>query len=613
MLNDSDAQINKLANQASLEKAEYDKYGNKLRALLGNDFHYLKHVGTGISGDVYLCKYTGHVENIKQLCDEQGRLCVKIADKNYKLDDESIIAEELFQKQIPITRDLINIVGVAIKDREAIVALCMNYVSFKEMPTDTITFSLKSFLKTFYQSIVNGHVRHKEFPDKVLNGFYQDIGIFCVQMINEMQSILRQFNTMGYLHLDVGARNFILNKPIVDNEGNVIKLPLVLCDYGLSGKCNEHGVVNTTPQYNKKPLTARNYQDISENKATVLTDIFAIKTAIIGMISLIISNMLQDYSILSIGQKSIEQFHQMRTEHEYFKSDTIVLTQFLQLMMQHIDHCSDRHVRNQINHLMVYFREYILTLPNPNLSGEVMHQHDQEKLLSINVKYFNSVIESKITHIKDINNDDELMSFLMSIKRLMVIPVTGEFRSSAKYQQFMALDTIDKLRHYLADKVTFKSQPSEKHHLDSVITEGAPQIAWITKINEFLNQWHDNRKDNVLEIKWVDEEMTQRTYQIIDKIMDGKIKSYEEARGEYLSLLNDINNKINIKRQSSFGKYAGVLLNIPVNVAGYEFENKSKEREASFKEQSNVGGYEGQQEISKENIPPRRNSKKKDK
>ncbi len=610
MFNSGDVQAK---TPAELEKLDFDKNVNKLKNLLGEDFHYIKHLGAGVAGDVYLCRYTGNHENIKKLCDIQSRLCVKIPAKKFDLNDESALAEELFQKQSSPIENQKYIVGVPIKNQETVVALCMNYVSTKDTATETIAFSLKSFLKSFFQSIVYGHVKHKEFSDKVHNGLYQDIGIHCVQLINEMHSILKQFNAMGYLHLDIGARNFILNKPIVDDDGNLLKLSLVLCDYGLSGKCNEQGVVNTVHQSNKKPLTARDYHDIAENKASVHTDIYALKTAIIGMIALIITDVMHDYSILTVGQKTIEEFYEMRTKKEYYKSDTIVLTQFLQCMTSFMSLCPDPHVRNQINQLIFYFREYILTLPDDNLSGDLMHQFDQDKLMLANEKYFNHVVESKCNNIKDINNENEIMSLLLSIKRLMMIPVTEEFKKSAKYQQIKALDNGDKIRDYIADRVKVENIAAAKAKLDPIVTEGSAQLKWIDKINQHLNEWRENRKENFQEIKWFGQEIEKRANQIINDIITGKIKSLDEAQQQYINIVRDINHKISVKKNSSQDKPPSLLSKMTLNTTGYASAQTNQTEVEPIDVPKNVSGYEGEQIEQKEIVRQHPGRKKRDK
>ena len=215
----------------------------KLREKLGRDFTYIKHIGAGVGGNVYLCEYTGNNKKIKDLCDVNNRISVKILFNEDEIKHETEVAYELYKK-LNKKQSRHNI-GMPIKKDKKIVALAMPYISYIPSPTEPSEDSLKSYLKKFYQVIVAGSVDTKNITNNMHKALYDDYGIMFAQLINEMHAIMFEFHKMGYLHLDIASRNFILNKLIRDAEGNPVKFTLTLCDYGHAGKMTKGGVVNT--------------------------------------------------------------------------------------------------------------------------------------------------------------------------------------------------------------------------------------------------------------------------------------------------------------------------------------------------------------------------------
>lgn len=603
---------------ADLEKMRFSNNSKKLTSLLGDHFHYVKHIGSGEGGEVYLCRYTGSDENIKKLCDAHSRLCVKIASRKNALNHEAAVIDDLYKKHSAISKDLKFVVGIPVKEKEDTAALLINYVSFNDSPAAPLEYSLKSFLKSFYHAVVNGSVAHKHLSDKCHQGLYDDIGIMLVQLINQMQSIVMQLHELGYIHLDIASRNFVLNKPVVDGDGNILELSLVLCDYGLSGKLNNQGIVNTQSQQNMKPITARNYQDIVDNIATTRTDIFALKTAIIGMISMVVTDLMQDYNILSVGQNSTEHFKILRTSHEYFRNDNIVMSEYLSKLLLFIDNCPERHVKNHIKYLILYYREYLLTLPKDDLNVTEATYFDRFKLLSANEKYITSIIDNKIEHFKDINNKNELQALLLSLRRLLTIPVSEAFRKSVKYQEISAIDNSEKLRSYLAEKIKIKKEKRHVHEgiSNPTIDEKSPQVEWVDKLNKNMLLWFESRKENMQEIKWFGEEMKTRVTDIINDIMSGNISQLSDAQNKYIEIARDIAHKIhekhNIQSSSAQGNQKGLVAKVGIFVSGYEGEQGKQSKEVLRNTNVKVSGYEGEQLPRGDDTKSNKHKKKRD-
>ena len=299
------------------DSAVIQSINHHIREMLGNDFIYLKHIGAGISGNVYLCEYTGNDKLIKNLCDRNNWISVKILMNNQEIEHEAEIAQQLYDKKPVEQMQYKHNIGMPIRKNDKIIALVMQYIAYDDTPSAPQEDSLKSYLRKFYQAVVNGSVSEKAPTDKIHNALYNDYEIICAQLINEMYDIMYEFHMLGFLHLDIASRNFILNKPVFDNDGNIMKLTLVLCDYGHAAKMEKDGSAKTYRQRNSKPITARDYQDIVNHHATVSTDIFAFKCAIIGIISMTVADLMHDYSVLDIGQQSLKKFKEMRAKNDF--------------------------------------------------------------------------------------------------------------------------------------------------------------------------------------------------------------------------------------------------------------------------------------------------------
>lgn len=557
---------------------------HKLKEKLGKDFTYIKHIGAGVEGNVYLCEYTGTDKKIRSICDVNNRISVKILFNKNEIKHEAEIAYDLYKKLTKKQKQARHNIGIPIKKNRKTIALVMQYISYNASPTEPLEDSLKSYLKKFYQVVVAGSVDSKNITNKMHKALYDDYGIMFAQLINEMHTIMYEFHKIGYLHLDIAARNFILSNIITDAKGNPLKLALILCDYGHSGKMTKRGIVNTHKQQGRKPVTARNYHELANNIASVQTDIFAFKCAVIGMLSLTVANLMHDYNVLSIGQESIKQFKEMRVNKKSsYQDDLTVLNSYFNKLSDLIRLCCDTHIKKQAKEFINSYKKYLLAIPSDDASLAESHDFDYKLLLNTNTEFFKTIIQSKIKEITDVNHISQLENFLLSIKRLMEIPLPNDFKNSEQYIEIKGLDSIEKVQKYLIEKYDSVSRVHVKQgdNIGKSLVEGSEKLKWIDMLDDAIRKW--NLEHNELDVKWYGKEFEKQVNAIINKIIKGEI-----------TLFNDVTEQLNSIAMSLTDKITQQKLQPNV-----EFKNNKILREITTQNLQNVG-YEITQTRPKE-------------
>lgn len=514
---------------------------SELRKMLGGDFIYLKHIGAGMFGNVYLCKYSGNDEQIRSLCvrgpDSKDYISVKILFEQHKIKHEADIAHDLFQNRASDESLPRYTVGVPLKQGDVTIALIMPYYSYKTnsqgKPQES---SLAAYLKNFYANVVSGSVHNKNPSDPMHSAFYKDYGIMQAQLINEMQEIVFGLHSKGYLHLDTASRNFVLIPPDTD-RGNIIQLRLILCDYGHTAKMSD-GIVKTDK--GKKPLAARDNQDIEKNIATVKTDIFALKCAVLGMISMSLSNLMHDNKVLNIGVDTPEEFIQKRIDNNsYFRNDITVLTAYLHNLSRYLNGCPDHNIKTQAELLIKVYRKYIATMPPKDMSPDEADQFDQKLLLTCNANYFEALIKSKAEAMRHINSKETLQPFLLSRSRLMKIPLPDDFKKTEFYREFIAIDTIEKVRAFIK-----KFKPKEDHYKQQYkkLAADSEESKWVTKLDDAKEKW--KQEHGAVEVTWAVRNFEKHVDRIKKRIIDGVIKSSDQVEDQLQNVIQLLNFKI---------------------------------------------------------------------
>lgn len=262
---------------------------SKVHQILGIDFEYVLELGGGTGGEVLLCKYKGNDPNTKKLCNVENFIAVKFPAESMDIQQECNIAQFLNSKHTENVVSDLNI-GLPFIKNERCEALLLQYVSFNHNLSPPLSASIVSFLQDFYKNVVVKNLSRNSSTDFITKACCTDIGIIFAQLVNEMQRCQFKLHNLRLLHLDTAPRNFLLQTPHIDEMGNFLRFPLVLCDYGHTAQMSINESVDVS-QVPRKPSTSRDFRAVNNNLATIQTDIFSLKCSCIGMISVAIANL----------------------------------------------------------------------------------------------------------------------------------------------------------------------------------------------------------------------------------------------------------------------------------------------------------------------------------
>ncbi len=548
----------------------------KLQTWLGEDFDILKELGSGAGGKVFLCKYLGENENIKKICDEQNLIAVKIPNAHIDIDKECQVIDFLKDKAITGLN-----IGQAVKHEEQYKAILLQYISYKFLMSELKADSVHSFLRNFYIDIVAQNLSRNHYDDNILKVLTSDLGIIFAQLINEMQSCQFKLHDLRLLHLDTGSRNFLLQAPQIDGMGNFLKFPLVLCDYGHTDMMQQNGTVDVS-QVPRKPSTSRDAFAVNNEVATIKTDIFALKCSLIGMVSIAIANLEFDTSILNIGQSDMTNFKNLRKFIPCFQNDSFILTAYLKNLCDHIKNCPDQNIKEQAQIFIKMYSSYICTMPDNIEDFRAVDDYDRKLLLNANIEFFKYIIHQRVNGLHMVENNEKFESFLLTIKRLLSLPVTEDFKNSKLFKDCCALTDVNMAKAF-AKEYFNPMQVLNMPTLDIKFPlAGEPMhLFWIISVNKQRTKWLEHLPTD-LDTTDIQEEFNQRTWKLISFISQGKYDSTAPISQILYKILQDANNRLTELRSTS------------------SQENSEEEKKTPSPNSKDLEGYD--QQLTRSNI-----------
>ncbi len=505
--------------EQSLILAPLDKDGlikAKVQQILGNDFVFISRLGGGEGGQVVLCQYKGEDQKIRRLCNVGNLIAVKFPAEGMNLKNECLIAQFLNTRHTGHEIADLNI-GFPTNDQYA--ALLLQYVPYKYSTNPPQSASIVSYLQYFYGEVVVTNSSRNPPNDPIMKAFCNDIGIIFAQFINEMQRCQFKLHNLRFLHLDTAARNFLLQAPQVDSTSNFLKFPLVLCDYGHTAQMDGNGAVNVS-QVQRKPSTSRDFQAVKHNIATTQTDLFSLKCSCIGMVAVAIAEMEHDYNVLDIGQDKILYFKQQRCDLSLFRNDSHILAAYLCNLCEYLAKCPDNNIKDQTRLFIKIYSNYICKMPDSNMDMNAAHKFDENLLLISNTEYFKALVRSHVNALHRVDEDSSFESFLLTIKRLLTLPVTDEFRSSELFSKCQNLTDLVKAKQFAKEHYD-PMQVLNAVPLDirfPIVNEPL-QLYWIIFVNKVRKSWLENLPEDIdtEEIKANIDEKVERLINLIDQ------------------------------------------------------------------------------------------------
>ncbi len=313
-------------------------------------FEKIRVLGFGNFGKVILYKYEGQDPRIKSLCDEFGRIAVKLSDPIN--EQEVLIAQHICKSQVEnSTIDLssINMTNV-VEDRDGIIGILTQY----ECYTDTqqghpyeVSANLELFLRNTFHA---NNIVFQTGPE-ILSVVRQNYSIFLGQIASSMYQAQNQLHQLSLLHLDTATRNY-LTKTEVDETGNLIAIKVKINDYGQSYILGPDETFGTFVNPDEAPIKWIDHHGFWKQRPSILTDLFAQKTAIIGMMGLTLIECLKEGQVLRRPVPSPNE------------TDQEVLTHYLNYIKELANAQKSLQKKRELALFISCYEQYLTTMPD---------------------------------------------------------------------------------------------------------------------------------------------------------------------------------------------------------------------------------------------------------
>ncbi|MGE3920614.1 MAG: protein kinase [Gammaproteobacteria bacterium] len=334
---------------------DYNQTQDRLKNL---GFRHIEELGKGQFGIVSLYQYKGSDEAIKQLCDSNGRIAIKVFNQ---VDENELQIAEHFQT-VGRTEGEASLYNVTkpLKDGDQLIGILSQYIAYDNSPKNPKASDLQAFIKD---------VARDEFEPKIGKAFRSDLAMNMNQLMTSMQEGQNALHDIGVIHLDTSTRNYLLNKAEIDDKGRPV-FSVTIADYGLSKVIteNEDFAVIDGPTL---PSRWMDFDSIFKSTATVRTDLFALKASMMGMIGLVLGQE-QEKDVLALGG----DFLDLRSTS--YRDDNATLMKYLQNVEELINTCKDDYKKKELQTLVDCFKPFLTSMPEPSLSSAEACQADNQ-------------------------------------------------------------------------------------------------------------------------------------------------------------------------------------------------------------------------------------------
>ena|ERR1700761_9059238 len=107
---------------------------------------------------------------------------------------------------------------------------------------------------------------------------------------------------------------------------------------------------------------------------------------------------------------------------------THILATYLCNLCDYLAKCPDENIKDQTRLFIKIYCNYICQMPDANFDMSAAHKFDENLLLNSNTEFFKAFVRSHVNALHRIEDDRNFESFLLSIQKLLTLPVTDEFR-----------------------------------------------------------------------------------------------------------------------------------------------------------------------------------------
>lgn len=365
-------------------------------------FEKITVLGSGNFGKVILYKYEGEDPKVQSLCDKFGRIAIKLSEP--LSDQEVLIAQHIAksQRENPkINLSDVNIIST-IKEQDEIIGILTQYECYTNSTQGHI-HETSANLETFLRNTFNSRGIAFQTGPEIRSAMKQNYGIFMGQIASSMYRAQSQLHQLSLLHLDTATRNFLINTD-VDDMGNLMRIRVKISDYGQSCVLPPGEQFGTFINPEQTPLKWIDYQGLWKRKPSILTDLFAQKTSIIGMIGLTLIDCNKEGEILKRPPISPNQ------------TDKEVLTHYLHYIKYLAGQQFSWQKKQELERFISCYEEYLTTMPD-TADFWAAQEQDRQLFLKANTRF---VAQCYQQLVKEQAHPEEL---LVSLQRLQYIEI----------------------------------------------------------------------------------------------------------------------------------------------------------------------------------------------
>ena len=298
------------------------------------DFEVMKPLGEGKAGCVQLVRYLGNNTELLKICPTR-LYALKKFKRGVVNANEIEITQAMGLGNFALYEET-----SSLPEENSLIMHKVLIMSFIHYDDHHASSNLNFFLK----HLCNNTPFHRQ-PDKfsglgIQSAFAQNhLAITLCQIFYSIKRELNRLHAKGFYHLDLALRNFLIDKPILE-DGQVVHFSVKLVDYGLSQRITHenNGVVTISPK-ELWPIKSLDRRCLLKNEATLATDLYALRIVCLGMLGILYGK--KETDIIRLPFENTSHLSSFLANFKYQENDAdrllIYLNKVKKLMAKHHD------------------------------------------------------------------------------------------------------------------------------------------------------------------------------------------------------------------------------------------------------------------------------------
>ncbi len=425
------------------------------------DLSIIKKLGEGHFAKVFLCKYTGDDQKVKNLCihgeNDQLLIAAKVFKAVPKKDNESDgdyqkrlqeiekqneheanLNEFLNEKKQENPDKARFVTGMGIRENGKLKAILSQFVVYDQ----------KELFSSDLASHLHEKVQNRNFEGRA---YKEDIGTTVALFCNGVANAQDDLNNADVLHSDTAARNFLVGP---DKS-------VVIADYGLSQRLMGRDVISPIPN---APLPGRttDYSTWVDRESSKSSDRFARKATFTGLAGLGLGNryerdtQLLDSTTINFKETGFPHFVAERFGTKLpdgtktlanCKDDNLTLSRYDENLRAQLEKCPDPAVKEELGRFAMCYHNYNTRMPDSKIPMQEALAKDNLLLQEANKMYVTTTLAAKE---KQTNTLSDIEHTLTTTNQLLALD-TGDKTNSQIVKTYKNM--LDKIE---ADIVTNK-------------------------------------------------------------------------------------------------------------------------------------------------------------